>query len=245
MLINLKIHSAYNNFFEETLYSFEATVVYDIIAYLRGVHPKFSKYIKQVISGESSEPFCLLDSNLKPITADMVDIKRFKDGDTIHLVPAIAGGGGKSITKAIYVVFAAVAIYQTIGYLAAAGAAPGAGAGIGAEAGATAEAIAAQQTASAAVTLTPLQMAGLQIGLSAVSMLMTKSPAARSSKQTESTSRDNDMFGSLKNSSTSGTPIPLIYGRHRVAGQFMSGYITTIGHGGGDQVNVGSQFDGV
>lgn len=244
MLINLKIHSAYNNFFEETIYSFDATVVHDIIDYLRGVHPKFSKYIKQVISGESSEPFCLLDSNLKPITADMVDIKRFKEGDTIHLVPAIAGGGGKSIKKAIYVVFAAVAIYQTIAYLAAASAgAPMAAPGV--EAALAPEAVAAQQTAAAATTLTPLQMAGLQIGLSAVSMLMTKSPAARSSKQTESTSRDNDMFGSLRNSSTSGTPVPLIYGRHRVAGQFLSGYITTIGHGGGDSVNVGSQFDGI
>jgi len=244
LLINLKIHSAYNNFFEETIYSFDATVVHDIIDYLRGVHPKFSKYIKQVISGESSEPFCLLDSNLKPITADMVNIKRFKDGDTIHLVPAIAGGGGKSIKKAIYVVFAAVAIYQTIGYLAAASAgAPMAAPGV--EAALAPEAIAAQQTAAAATTLTPLQMAGLQIGLSAVSMLLTKSPAARSSKQTESTSRDNDMFGSLRNSSTSGTPVPLIYGRHRVAGQFLSGYITTIGHGGGDSVNVGSQFDGI
>ena len=243
MLINLKIHSAYNNFFEETLYSFEATVVHDIIDYLKGVHPKFSKYIKQVISGESSEPFCLLDSNLKPITADMVDIKRFKEGDTIHLVPAIAGGGGKSITKAIYVVFAAVAIYQTIGYLATMSAtAPGA---VGAEAALAPEAVAAQQATAAGTTLTPLQMAGLQIGLSAVSMLLTKSPAARSSKQTESTSRDNDMFGSLRNSSTSGTPVPLVYGRHRVAGQFLSGYITTIGHGGGDQVNVGSQFDGI
>ena len=76
-------------------------------------------------------------------------------------------------------------------------------------------------------------------------MLLTKSPAARQSKQTESTSRDNDMFGSLRNSSTSGTPVPLVYGRHRVAGQFLSGYITTIGHGGGDSVNVGSQFDGI
>ena len=244
MLINLKIHSAYNNFFEETIYSFDATVVHDIIDYLRGVHPKFSKYIKQVISGESSEPFCLLDSNLKPITADMVDIKRFKEGDTIHLVPAIAGGGGKSIRKAIYVVFAAVAIYQMVGYLAAASAgAPMAAPGV--EAALAPEAVAAQQATAAATTLTPLQMAGLQLGLSAVSMLLTKSPAARQSKQTESTSRDNDMFGSLRNSSTSGTPVPLIYGRHRVAGQFLSGYITTIGHGGGDQVNVGSQFDGI
>ena len=245
MLINLKIHSAYNNFFEETLYSFEATVVHDIIDYLRGVHPKFSKYIKQILSGQSEEPFCLLDSNLKPITMDMVDIKRFKDGDTIHLVPAIAGGGGKTIRTLIYAVFAVVAIYFAFTVLGPAMLGPGApmvapgveAAGMMSSAGASA--------GTAVTGMSLLKMAGLQIGLSMVSAMMTKSPAARESKQTESNSRDSGMFGSLTNSSTSGTPIALIYGRHRVAGQFLSGYITTIGHGSGDVISVGSQFDGI
>jgi len=56
--------------------------------------------------------------------------------------------------------------------------------------------------------------------------------------------RDNGMFGSLTNSSSSGTPIALIYGEHRVSGQFLSGYISSISHGSGDPISVGGQFDG-
>ena len=243
MLINLKIHSAYSKFFKESTYSLEATVVQDIIAYLKGVHPEFSKYMKQILSGQSEEPFCLLDSDLKPITLDMIDIKHFKDGETIHLVPAI-GGSGKAIRTLIYVVFAVVAIYFAFTVLGPALLGPGApmvAPGI-AEAGM----VGASAGAGTAVTgMSLLKMAGLQIGLSMVSQMMTKSPAARESKQTESNSRESGMFGSLTNTSTSGTPIALIYGRHRVAGQFLSGYITTIGHGSGDTINVGSQFDGI
>tara|TARA_B110000211_G_scaffold188547_1_gene214483 strand:+ start:224 stop:955 length:732 start_codon:yes stop_codon:yes gene_type:complete len=243
LLINLKIHSAYSNFFKETTYTLEATVVYDIIAYLKGVHPEFSKYMKQILSGQSEEPFCLLDSNLKPITLDMIDIKHFKDGETIHLVPAIGGSGGKTIRTLIYAVFAVVAIYFAFTVLGPAMLGPGApmvAPGV-AEAGM----VGASASGTAVTGMSILKMAGLQIGLSMVSAMMTKSPAARESKQTESNSRDSGMFGSLTNSSTSGTPIALIYGRHRVAGQFLSGYITTIGHGSGDVISVGSQFDGI
>jgi predicted phage tail protein len=81
--------------------------------------------------------------------------------------------------------------------------------------------------------------------MAAVTSLMTKSPAKRASKQTESTVRENGMFGGLTNSSTSGTPIALIYGQTRVAGQFLSGYISSIDHGSGDPISVGGQFDGV
>ena len=76
--------------------------------------------------------------------------------------------------------------------------------------------------------------------------MFTKSPAARQAqKTTESTTRDSGMFGSLTNSSESGTPIALIYGQHRVGGQFLSGYISSIDHGSGDPISIGEQFDGV
>ena len=52
------------------------------------------------------------------------------------------------------------------------------------------------------------------------------------------------MFGSLKNTTSSGTPIPIHYGLMRVSGQFLSGYIQTNRHGKSDQVNVGAEFDG-
>ena len=237
MLINLKIHSAYSKFFDNNVYTFEAIIASDIIRYLKGVHPKFSKYITQVASGEATEPFCLLDDNLKIINRDMIDIKHFNDGDTIHLVPAIAGGDGKRIRNALLVIAAIYIIVQTGAPID-----PMTGVAAG-EAGAGG--YTAVQTATATKGLSTLQMIGLQVGLSMVSMMLTKSPAMRESKQTESTTRDNGMFGSLSNSSTSGTPIALVYGQHRVAGQFLSGYVTSLVHGSGDPISIGAQFDGI
>tara|TARA_R100000329_G_scaffold130108_1_gene109186 strand:+ start:103 stop:771 length:669 start_codon:yes stop_codon:yes gene_type:complete len=45
---------------------------------------------------------------------------------------------------------------------------------------------------------------------------------------TDEEARENDAFGSLQHTIASGTPIPLVYGRHRVAGQFLSGEIRTL-----------------
>ena len=51
------------------------------------------------------------------------------------------------------------------------------------------------------------------------------------------------MFGSLTNSTTSGTPIPLVYGQMRVGGQMLSGYLDAEIHGKSDIINVGDKFD--
>jgi len=45
---------------------------------------------------------------------------------------------------------------------------------------------------------------------------------------TDASTRANDAFGSLQNTLNTGTPIPLVYGRHRVAGHFLSGEVRTI-----------------
>jgi len=45
---------------------------------------------------------------------------------------------------------------------------------------------------------------------------------------TDEEARENDAFGALQHTIASGTPIPLVYGRHRVAGQFLSGEIRTL-----------------
>jgi len=230
LLINLKIHSAYNKFFEQKIYSFDAYVGMDIIHYLKGVHPKFSKYIVQIGSGESDESFSLVDSNLKEITEDMLEIKHFKEGETIHLVPSICGGGGGSGRK-MFMIFALVALAMTPGGQALLLSAKTAIAGLG--------------TAGAG-GLSFMQTMGLNIGMSILGAMFTKSPQVKQQqKTTESSVRDNGMFGSLTNSSESGTPIALIYGQHRVGGQFLSGYISSISHGSGDPISVGAQFDGV
>ena len=58
------------------------------------------------------------------------------------------------------------------------------------------------------------------------------------SKPSEENTRQNDMFGSLTNSTASGTPVPLNYGLMRVAGQLISGYVLSVGHGKTQNLNV-------
>jgi hypothetical protein len=50
--------------------------------------------------------------------------------------------------------------------------------------------------------------------------------------------RNNDMFDALDNSTDPSTPIPLIYGMPRVAGQLISGHVETITHGESDVIYV-------
>jgi len=236
LLINLKIHSAYNKFFDEKTYTFEAYVATDIILYLKGIHPKFAKYMTQILSGESEEAFSLLDSNLKEISEDMLEVKKFKDGDTIHLVPNISGGGGKRFRNML--LFMALVVAAPYAIAAMTAAAPTA-VGISA----TVAPVAAPAVVKGGITAASvMKTIGLNLAISAITSMMVKSPAARSSKQTDSTVRENGMFGGLTNSSTSGTPIALIYGYNRVGGQFLSGYISSTSHGSGDPIQVGNQF---
>ena len=179
MLINLKIHSAYNKFFKEKEYVFEACVPADSILYLKGVHPKFAKYMTQIVSGESEEAFSLLDSNLKEIGEEMLVVKKFKEGDTIHLVPNISGGGGKRFRNALLFMLAVVAAPYVIGAIQAAGAASAAAAGAGAPLNAIPAlgAVNVGGAAQAAGTgMSLMKTIGLNLAMSAVTALMTKSP---------------------------------------------------------------------
>ena len=246
LLINLKIHSAYNKFFSEKIYTFDAYSALDIIGYLRGVHHKFSKHMVDIASGKSDDCFNLLDGNLQEITDEMLYIKKFKEGETVHLVPTVCGGGGKAGRK-MFMIFAIAVVVMNPALLGAAGGGGGGLAGLFGGAGAPLNAIPAlgPVTTGAGTGLSFTQTMGLNLAMAAVTSLMTKSPAKRASKQTESTVRENGMFGGLTNRSTSGTPIALIYGQTRVGGQFLSGYISSIDHGSGDPISVGGQFDGV
>ena len=60
-----------------------------------------------------------------------------------------------------------------------------------------------------------LSTLAVNAGLALVTSLFTQSP--ESIKSTDQAVRANDMFGSLRSTISSGTPIPLIYGLHRTA----------------------------
>ena len=50
--------------------------------------------------------------------------------------------------------------------------------------------------------------------------------------------RNNDAFGGLVNTTTTGVPLALHYGYSRVGGQFISGYLKTIDHQKNDVISV-------
>ena len=244
MLINLKIHSAYSKFFTEKSYTLEAYTASDVLFYLKALHPKFSKYMIQVHSGVSEEGISLLDSKLNQISDDMLEVKKFKEGETIHLVPNISGGGGKRFRNALLFMAVIIAAPYIMGALSSAGASLGLGAGAPLNAIPQLGAVNVGAGAVGSTGLSVMKTIGLNMAMAGISALMTKSPAQRASKQTDSTTRDAGMFGGLTNSSTSGTPVSLVYGMNRVGGQFLSGYISSISHGSSDTISVGAQFDG-
>jgi len=241
LLINLKIHSAYNKFFSEKIYTFDAYSALDIIGYLRGVHHKFSKHMVDITSGKSDDCFNLLDGNLQEITDEMLYIKKFKEGETVHLVPTICGGGGKSGRK-MFMIFAIAVVVMNPALLGTVGSSLGSMFGAGAPLNAIPQLGAVNVGAGkAGLSMSGFlkKMAG-NLLMNIVSKIFTKSGKSNSDENV----RDNNMFGSLKNTTSSGTPIPLHYGLMRVSGQFLSGYIQTNRHGKSDQVNVGAEFDG-
>lgn len=202
------------------------------------MHPRFLRYAKAIELGECQEGYALMDKNFKLISDQDLFIKTAKKDDIFYLVPAIVGGGGGRGTKRL-LQFAAIA---TAAYFAAPYVAQffSSGSAVAADpllttgtAQMSTATLGSSQIGAAATTL------AVNAGLAVVTALFTQRPEIRSSDQSI---RTNDMFGSLQNTVDSGTPIPLIYGMHRVPGQLISGYLDTIDHGRSDNITVASRF---
>jgi predicted phage tail protein len=222
LLTKIKIHSAYKNIFSQSEYTADLTRYGDLPFYLGSMHPKFRNYANAIHTGDCQEGYSLLDKTLKVVEEEDLYIKKIKQDDVFYVVPAIVGGGGKRTTTLLAVAALGIA---TGGF--GLGAAGGAATGTAAAGGGFA-------FGSFAQTL------GVNIGLALVTSLFTKREKI---KETDQNIRENDMFGGLQNTVNSGTPIPLIYGMHRVAGQLISGYLDTVDHGKSDTITVASRFE--
>ena len=77
-----------------------------------------------------------------------------------------------------------------------------------------------------------------------MSMVMkTPTPAFEGAQPTDSEARiENKIFQGLQNTTQSNIPVPIIYGRTRVGGQFVSGEILSIQHGRNEFIKVSSLF---
>jgi predicted phage tail protein len=226
LLVTIKPHSAFSKYFSAKEYVADFKTYNDILFYLNSMHKRFINYLRIQRAQKIEESFVFLDKNLKVINPNDLKFKHARDGDVIYIVPAVVGGGGKrgGILAAL-----AVAMFIFIP-MAAGAAAAGAAAPVGAAvagAGGIGGTIAGALGGMGGF----LQNLVVNIGLALLSSLFATKPS-------EENTRQNDMFGSLVNSTASGTPVPLNYGMMRIAGQLISGYVLSVGHGKTQNLNV-------
>lgn len=237
MLVKIKPHSSLRQYFKADEFSADINYYADIHEYLRSMHPKFSQYLRRLYSEGLNESFVFLDKNLKEITPDSLFLRKAKEDDIIHIVPAIVGGGGKrggilaalALIAFVYFLPVLAPAMGTLGTTAvsaatATGTAAGAAAGAGVGSFAGGAAILAQSSMLTNIVV--------NVGLAIITSLFMPEPEAGEE------TRQNDMFGSLTNSTRVGTPVALHYGLTRVAGQLVSGHIRSTDHGKTDEINV-------
>jgi predicted phage tail protein len=240
LLTKIKIHSAFTHLFSECELIADLKTYDDIPRYLGSMHPRFARFVKRIYNEQTQDGYLILNKNLQAITDQELFIKRIKEEEQFYVVPAIYGGGGKSM-KTLFTV-AAIAATGYIGFtaLTAATAATTTGAAVGSAAVGAAGATGGTAAAAAGLGSFGTTLA-VNAGLALVTSLFTQKPESLTSRDQQV--RQNNMFGSLQNTIDSGTSIPLLYGQHRVAGQFISGYIDSIDHGKNDDITVLEQFE--
>ena len=249
MYATIKISPTFKDYFDELEYQVTVSSYYDIEFYLQSIHTRFANYMRQIKLGLSQESFAYLDKDLKVVEPQSFPMKKIENGDTIYIAPVVCGGGGKK-----GFLFAAVAValvvatgpagmgYWGVGGFDAAGMISyggqygpmgsifGGGAGVG----------------GGLFSGMPSFVKGMlgNLALSAIGALFTSKPKQQQMEVTKDsgTRSENNMFGSLTNSTTSGTPIGITYGEMRVAGQFLSGYILSTEHGQNDAPSIESIF---
>ena len=228
MLITLKPHSTFKEFFTEKEYKVEINSYYDIEFYLQGAHPRFKHYISKIKQGECQESFTYVTEDFKVIKRDEYTLKKPKEGSVVYISPVVFGGGGRRGT-----LIAAVALAVVGGYAMGGGFTPDGFtfAKLGANFGAT-------------VPDTGTFLGNLGARLPSM-MLSIAGNLALSFIQSLFVSRRQEinMFGSLQNTTQSGTPVALNYGNMRVGGQFLSGYILSQQHAQNDSPSIASIFN--
>jgi predicted phage tail protein len=214
LLVTIKPHSTLQQYFIGDTIAINIDSYSDLLDYLIVMQPRFMFYTKELMAEGIQESFVFLDEQLTEITRDDLFVKRFKQDTTIHIVPAIVGGGGKR--GGIFAILASAALFFFAGPL-----------------GAFLDPIVAVAGLTGKSVITQLAVG---LAISGLSALLMKSPV--SPKDSEKNRVENNMFASLRNTIDSGTFVPVNYGQVRVAGQLITGYIKTINHPKGFNVKV-------
>jgi len=218
-LVTLKFHpniQKYTNGVAQ--HTVEVKDLVDVRNALETLFPTLGFHMRRIRSGANKiENIALVGKNRRILQRDDYNLNYLKKDDTeLSVVPLFIGGGkaGKIIIGAALI---AVAIYS----------------------GGTAIPFMTPFLSSIAMNIgTTLVLSGV------MGMLMKPSKPDFQGQQTSDTEarRDNKIFSGLTNTITSNTPIPMVYGRTRVAGQFISGEIRSLQHGRNETVRVSDSF---
>ena len=245
------------SFFDDDEYKIDASSSIDVIFYIQSMHPRLGLFMKQAQVFETFEDFCFLDDEGKQIDNKTLSFHKFKDNDTVYIAPMISGGGGRTGTIIIAAALIAVAIAAgqihamyllnfAPGGLAGTGVGTVTAASLGINTGGLMATLAASSIAPFMGIVSTVAMSiGVSLAMSAIQQQFVASPQAQRTRSTRDsgTRSENNMFGSLTNSTKADSPIALNYGNMRVAGQFLSGYILSQQHAKNDSPTIASIFN--
>ena len=187
---------------------------------LEYLFPQLGVHIKRIRCGlNSRENIALVNTNKRVLDRDDYLLGKLRKSDThFHVVPLFLGGGGEGGTQQILLGAALIGI----GFMM-----PG-------------------STVVLGMSIKAMVMKmGVSMVISGVMNMVMKTPkpSVIGSQTTDSEARiENKIFQGLQNTTQSNTPVPIVYGRTRVGGQFVSGEILSIEHGRNEFIKVSALF---
>jgi len=236
MQVTIKVHSTLREYTNNlATMTFKAADFSDVISALTNQFPKMRKYMNTIEVSGNPENIAFYDINKDPVTRDHMLLNKITSKHKeLYLVPMVYGAGGNTGTFLAIAAIVAVGV-MTGGFgLSAAPALASVGPGL--------MALAPAATSGgffAGIAGKMLTSVAINLALGFVSRLFSKTPKKQEATPKDSeTRKDNNIFGSLANTTSTQTPVALIYGLTRASGQFVSGYLETIHHTKDEEVEV-------
>jgi len=242
--VTLKFHPTIQKYTNVKEHIVNVNDFVDIRNCLESLFPLLGIHIRRIRAGANRrENLALVNKNKRIIQQEEYFLNRLNRDDTeFYVVPFFIGGGGSGMGM-IIIGIALVALVIVTGGTAAAPLAMGMTSmgSVGVAVG----------TVSTLGTIAGMSVAGMlmQMGvgmiISGIMTMMMKPPklAVEGAQTTDSEARsDNKIFQGLQNTTNSNVPVPIIYGRTRIGGQFVSGEIRTIEHGRNEFIKVSALF---
>jgi predicted phage tail protein len=191
---------------------------FNLYSNLTNLFPDLKRLTDELKVNDYGDIWFLVEGKVLPMEKIFLQPKKNVD---IVIVPVITGGGEDGLMIGIGIALMVVAIATLQPEIAMAGAVLLSG-----SAGLTAT------LATYAILLSVGSgLLSMGMGMVLTGVLSAMSPKEQSNYSSDAGSRrDNDAFEGLDNTTSTQTAIPLIYGHHRISGQFISGKIRTINH---------------